>query len=556
MVFSQGRLTLRSGPFFRRGLTFSAALLLCAVWLLTPALADQARVKQLRKQAEAFEREHDWDKACDAYEALLRLDRTLPGIRERYRNALRRYYQVRRHRDATYLKDVLTLKYKQAVRLYEIVLFNLLEGSLDKQKLEPGRLFRKGLEEFSNALADPTFCQIHLRGLRPQDTREFRNYLRRNWDSSAVVLTREQAIEQVREVAMKALAALKLNATTVVMEFTCGSCYAIDDYTVYLTPSQFRELADLLKGEYVGVGVRLAAVDGKLVIDEIFMGSPAFAERDRDGMPKLAVGDLVLSIDKKPVANLPPEVAQKLLEGDVGSTVELVVAGSMSMAPRREVSLTRRPFAIPSVHFQMQSGAVGYVRISCFQETTVNDLDSALAELTKQGMKALILDLRGNSGGLFEVAVETARRFLVGGVIVRTRHQDPSLNTVYHARNPGALTVPLVVLVDGETASAAEVVAGALKDNKRARVVGQTTYGKGCSQGLLRLPAQGLLKLPPKPGGSATGGIRITVARFFSPADQPYSGRGVVPHVPVDPDPEQELVRALDEAQRMLGMVQ
>src|SRR5947209_8199415 len=126
------------------------------------------------------------------------------------------------------------------------------------------------------------------------------------------------------------------------------------------------------------------------------------------------------------------------------------------------VTLRRRPFVVPSVHFQMQSGAVGYVRISCFQETTLADLDAALAELNKQGMKALILDLRGNSGGLFEVAVEAARRFLAAGVIVSTRHQDPKLNTVYHARNPAALTVPLVVLVDGETASAAEVVAGAL----------------------------------------------------------------------------------------------
>jgi carboxyl-terminal processing protease len=205
----------------------------------------------------------------------------------------------------------------------------------------------------------------------------------------------------------------------------------------------------------------------------------------------------------------------------------------------------------------MQSGAVGYVRITSFQETTLADLDSALADLNKQGMKALILDLRGNSGGLFDVAVETVRRFLVKGLIVSTRHHDPRVKPgFYHAHNPGALTLPMVVLVDGETASAAEVVAGALKEHKRARVVGQTTYGKGCSQGLLRLPTQGLLKLPPKPGGNPTGGIRLTVERFFSPTGYPYSGRGVVPHIPVDLDPEQQLVRALDEAQRLLGIVQ
>src|SRR5205807_5092420 len=119
--------------------------------------------------------------------------------------------------------------------------------------------------------------------------------------------------------------------------------------------------------------------------------------------------------------------------------------------------------------------------------------------------------------------VETARRFLPSGVIVSTQNQDPRHNTVYQARNPTALTLPLVVLVDGDTASAAEVLAGALKDNRRARLVGQATYGKGCSQKLLRLPAG--------PGGLPTGAVRVTVARLFAPGGEPYTGRGVVPHV-------------------------
>jgi carboxyl-terminal processing protease len=178
-------------------------------------------------------------------------------------------------------------------------------------------------------------------------------------------------------------------------------------------------------------------------------------------------------------------------------------------------------------------------------------------------MKALVLDLRDNPGGLFEVAVEVAKRFLSSGVIVSTQHQDPKLNMVYHARNPAALTLPLVVLVDGDTASAAEVLAGALKENKRARLVGQTTYGKGCSQGLLPLPPVGQLKLPREPGGRPTGGLRITVARFFSPTGYPYSGRGVVPHLLVErhlmsesmADDDQQLAEARGEALRLLEMM-
>jgi carboxyl-terminal processing protease len=553
---------LRSGSERRHGLTIVAALLVGA-WLLMPAFAaplSPERLKQLRKQAEYFERQHDWFRACEAYEEMLRLNRNLPGVRQRYRHALRRYYQVRRHRDDTYLKDVLGLKYSQARQLYEVVLFNLLEGSLDRQKLDPAQLFRKGLEELTNALADPTFCQAHLHGLEPNDTRDFRAFLQSQWGSPGAVLTREQAVDQVRAVAMKALNVLNLSATATVMEFTAGACYAIDDYTVYLTPGQFRELAGLLRGEYVGVGLRLAVVDGKLRIDEIIPNSPAAETHPSTDDPPVQVpylfpGDFVLRIDKKPAADLPAEVAMKLLEGEVGTEVELVVVSPQGVA-RPPITLRRRPFVVPSVAWRMESGAVGYLRITCFQETTLQDLDTGLNELTKQGMKALILDLRGNSGGLFEVAVDTARRFLPSGKVVSTQHQDPKLNMSYHARNPAALTLPLVVLVDGETASAAEVVAGALKDNKRARVVGQTTYGKGCSQGLLRLPAQGMLRRPPKPGGNATGAIRITVARFYAPSGYPYSGRGVVPHIPVGPDREQQLVRALIEAQRSLGIIQ
>ncbi|HYT90426.1 MAG TPA: S41 family peptidase, partial [Gemmataceae bacterium] len=487
---------------------------------------------------------------------VLALDRNHPGIRERHRNALRRLFQVRRHQDRAYRDEVLTLKYTQALRLYEIVLHNLLEGSLERHKVDPARLFRKGLEEFRLALADPVFCQTHLRDMRPEETRTFRNYLQRIWGSGAGILSREQAVEQLRAVVSRSINALGLNPTTIVMEFTCGACYALDDYTAYLTPNQFRELAELLKGEVAGVGLYLKVTDGKLVIDEITPHSPA--AKMPENAPPLMVGDLILSIDKQPTTGLDAAAAMKLLEGEVGTMVELVVA-SPGMAARIQPPLVRQLSS--AVVSQMLSGSIGYIKIACFQETTLQDLDLALLSLTKEGMKALIIDLRDNPGGLVEVAVDVARRFLKTGVIGSVQHQDPKLNTVYHSRNPAALTFPLVLLVDGDTASAAEILAGALKENNRARLVGQTTYGKGCSQGLLRLPPVGLLKLPPEEGGSQTGGIRITVAEFFSPNRHPYTGRGVVPHLLVErhlvPEPsmaddDQQLVAARAEALRLL----
>jgi carboxyl-terminal processing protease len=224
------------------------------------------------------------------------------------------------------------------------------------------------------------------------------------------------------------------------------------------------------------------------------------------------------------------------------------------------VSLQRRTLIIPSISSSLAAPGIGYVQISCFQPTTLQELDAALAELRKQDVKALILDLRGNSGGLVDVAIEVARRFLTHGVIVSTEHQDPSESTIYQARNPHALTLPLVVLIDGETASSAEILAGALKENRRATLVGQTTYGKGCSQGLRYLP-MGLLKVPPEEGGVSLGGLRITMTRYFSPTGQPYSERGVAPHLfverPLMPsmeplDPQFEAAR--QEAQRLVEM--
>jgi carboxyl-terminal processing protease len=539
------------------------AAVLCGAWVLTAAAAPDKptdRVKDLRKQAVQHERRGDWLEACNVYEKLLKFSRS-NEIRQRYRNALRHYYQVLRHRDAGYRKDVLDLKWTQALRLYEIVLINLLDASVEKEKIDPALVFRRGLEEFVNALADPVFCQTHLQGLRPDDTRTFRTYLQRNWGSPGVVLTRDQAIEQVRDVAMKAFEALQLGATTTIMEFTCGACCAVDEYTVYLTPGQFRELADLLKGEYVGVGLQLAVENGKLVVVDVV---PDVEMADKM-VPPPVKGDHVLSIDKKPAADLNVEAAMKLLEGEVGTVVEIVVA-SPGM-PERAATLRRRPLLIPSVFPpQMHSGAIGYLRITAFQETTPQEFDAAVQLLNKAAMKALILDLRGNSGGVFDAAIDVARRFLCSGIITRTQHRDPDLNRVYEARNPAALTMPLVILVDAETASAAEVLAGALKEHKRARLVGQTTYGKGCSQGFLPLPPQGQLKLPREPGGKATGAIRITVARFFSPSGSPYTGRGVVPHIlvnrPLIPGSMSEaddeahwLEMARAEAQRLLDMV-
>jgi carboxyl-terminal processing protease len=533
---------------WRHGLVMIAVLSLMA--LTVPPSAPAAfkldeQAKTLRAQAEQSEKLGDWGAAAGKYEELLRLDRYQTPVRDRYHYCLRRYLQVVRLQDPSYQREVLTLKYPQAVRLYEIVQYNLLNNTLDKDKVSAGALFQSGLEEYRLALSSPEFCTGHLGGLNPDQTRTLRDMLQ-NHLGGFRAMTPEQAAEAVREVVMKSKNQFpNINPTTVVMEFLCGACLAVDDYTVYLTPRQLRELCATLKGQYVGIGVRLKMQDNKIVVADVVPDSPA-----AETLPPLARDDHVVAIDKKSTANMAPEAAMELLEGDERTVIELVVASPGQGV--RIVELRRRALFVSSVQHEAQ-GEIGYLKIQCMQESTVHEFDTKLAELMEADCKALILDLRGNPGGLLDVSIEIARRFLSTGVIVSTQHHDPKSSKVYRSDNPMALTMPVVVLVDGETASAAEVLAGALKDNHRARIVGQTTYGKGCSQGLLKLTGEGELRFPAtSSSGGGAGAIRITVARFHSPLGQPYSGQGVEPDVASVG--ALQLYQAREEAYRLLAM--
>jgi len=540
---TSGGTTLKIRQPWRRGLVLAVVMSPLALLLAPPALPAGEPTKLLRAQAEQFEKLRDWGAAASKYDEILRLDRGQADVRERYNYCLRRYYQVVRLRDPSYRKEVLPLKFPQAVRLYEIVVFNLLHHALDKGKVPAGDLFRTGLDEFRLALTTPEFCQDHLGGLKPDDTRALRSLLQAEFGGRKT-MTLDEATQSVRDAVMRSVNCFpNINPTTVVMEFLCGACVAMDDYTVYLTPRQLRELCATLKGTYVGVGIRLHVDNHRMLVAQVQRESPA-AELS----PPLAPGDQIVEIDKKSTLDMTAETAQEMLEGEEGSTVELVVLSPVHGF--RFMFVRRRAMLMPSVHHEVL-GNVGILKIHCFQESTVHEFDTHLAELLKVPCKALVLDLRGNPGGLVDTSIEIARRFISAGVIVSAQQWDSKTQKVYRSDNAGALTIPVVVLVNGDTASAAEVLAGALKDNHRARVVGQTTHGKGSAQGLLRLPAEADLRLPAASSTGGLGGIRITVARFYSPTGQPYNGRGVEPDVFAEG--EMQLYEAVAEAQQLQG---
>ncbi len=222
--------------------------------------------------------------------------------------------------------------------------------------------------------------------------------------------------------------------------------------------------------------------------------------------------------------NVDPEVVADMLRGPEFSNVRIsVVAVS---GDERTIMVQRRRVEVPSVenvHFVDADGGVAYFRITNFQKTTTRDVDRALYKLQRQGngIRSLIIDVRGNPGGLLSAAVEVADRFMAQGRIVTTRGRNVRENFDYTAHRTNTWNVPLAVLIDKNSASASEIFAGAIADSGRGRIVGEKSYGKGSVQGIFRMQSAGF-------------GLCLTTAKFYSPSGRAISGNGVVPTVPAN----------------------
>ena len=300
----------------------------------------------------------------------------------------------------------------------------------------------------------------------------------------------------------------------VVLEYLCGATNSLDPYSAYLTPDQLNDVYAQIEGNFVGLGVELKAQNGVLVIVRVISGSPAEEAGVR-------AGDRILAVDGQSTAALSTDQAANLLQGADGSVVALTLAAP-DQAPR-QMNVRRRVVEVPSIDqvsiIDPQFG-VGYFKLTCFQKTTARDLDAALWKLHREGMKSLVIDVRGNPGGLLVSAVEVADRFIDRGIIVSTRGRSAQEDFTYSAHEQGKWRMPLVVIIDQDSASAAEIFAGAIRDHHRGTIVGVRSFGKGSVQGIFPLE-------------ESNAGMRLTTAKFYSPNGNPYSGIGIEPDVPV-----------------------
>jgi carboxyl-terminal processing protease len=294
-----------------------------------------------------------------------------------------------------------------------------------------------------------------------------------------------------------------------------GMLAALDDpYSAYLNPEAYQmDLSDT-EGHYSGIGASVGVRDDEMAIIAVYEGSPA-AEAG------IQAGDVILEIDGQSTAGMDLYDAVSLVRGDAGTSVVLLIQHPED-SQVTQINVVRGDIEVPSVGLEIQ-GDIAYISIESFTERTNDEMGPVLQEVIQNNAAGIILDLRGNPGGLLETVVLVASRFLDEGEVLTIR--DSHGNVEVYAVVPQEVTVtdiPMVVLVNGYSASGSEVVAGALQDHQRALIAGQTTYGKGSANTMVELP-----------DGS---GLYLTIARWLTPNGNLIEGVGIVPDVELDLD--------------------
>ncbi len=463
------------------------------------------------RRAEQFESDEKWGDALNVYEEALREHPDSPALTDRHDLAKIHYDLGRRYGDSSFLRALSSLPERQSLALYAEVLTKIESHYVTNP--DWAALVNRGCKDLEVALTEKAFAQKNLPGRSPAEIDAFIVQLRRTMRGRPVN-TRQQAIDTVSTVSQMAQRSLQIAPTAVALEFACGAIGALDTYSSYLTSDQLTDVYSQIEGNFVGLGIELKANSGALQIVKVITGSPA----ERAG---IHAGDRITEVDGKATAELTTDQAADLLQGQEGSIAHVSIIDANDQV--RRLSVRREHVEVPSVDDVKiidRDFGVGYLRLTCFQKTTSRDLDAALWKLHREGMRSLIMDLRGNPGGLLTASVEVADKFIEEGVIVSTRGRSSLEDFNYTAHKAGTWRVPLVVLIDGDSASASEIFAGAIRDHRRGNIVGQRSYGKGSVQGIFPLTVAG-------------SGVRLTTAKFYSPNGHPISHVGVSPDISV-----------------------
>ena len=463
------------------------------------------------QRALQLERKHSWSAAIDVYDQALEQWPSRTEFTHRRSLCETHYRIVRRYQDQSFRQVLLKLPRERALALYDELLERIESHYVDPVPLEP--LVRRGLDNLEVALRDANFLETNVGRASPERVARLRDGLRKVRTRLSIA-DREAAESQVLATCDLARQTLGLGEAPVILEFTYGACDALDDYTSYLTPDKLDDLYAMIDGNFVGLGIELKLDGEGLRLVGVIRGGPA-------SEAGLKVGDQITHVAGRAVKGLSLDEAANRLQGTEGSLVDIQVLRPDGSS--RTFNMSRRHVEVESVNNAAivdPKAGVGYVQLNGFQKSSAEELDKAIVKLRSRGMRTLVLDLRGNPGGLLNVAVEIAERFIDRGVIVSTRGRAPGQSQVYRAGDRAVWKMPLYVLIDHDSASASEILAGALKEHQRAVVLGERSYGKGSVQSIFSLR-------------TAPAGLKLTTAKFYSPKSRPYSEQGVEPDIAV-----------------------
>jgi carboxyl-terminal processing protease len=465
----------------------------------------------LAARSTRLEQERRWADLVAICEPVARKGALPPDLQKRYDLAKIHCDIGRRHCEHAFRAELAKLAETDARRLYAEVLARISTHHVEQPQY--GRLVTRGCLTMEVAVDDPTFASLYAPQATPERRALYRDQLARIAAGRSIT-TPAEAETFAAWVARAGHATLGIPPAVTFMEMTAAAIGGLDEYSAFLTNGQLDDLYSQIEGNFVGLGVELkSAADGLLVV-HVIPGSPA----ERAG---IRAGDHLVGVGGRPLGGLSVDEAAQLLQGPEGSVVTLAIL--RAPAPARAVSVRREHVEVPSVEDVRMADAaagIGYLKLTSFQKTTAGDLEVALRRLDAQGMRSLVIDLRGNPGGLLSAAVDVADLFLERGLVVATRGRSPEEDFNYSASRPGTWRMPLVVVIDGDSASSSEIFAGAMRDHGRATLVGTRTYGKGSIQGIFPLEVGGV-------------GMRLTTARFFSPKGLPYNRIGVEPDMQV-----------------------
>ena len=295
-----------------------------------------------------------------------------------------------------------------------------------------------------------------------------------------------------------------------------GTLRGLDPHSSFLDPEMYREMQVETQGTFGGLGIEITLKDDILTVVTPIEGTPAH----RAG---IHAGDRIIRIEGIPTKDMSLPDAVKRMRGKPGTKVTITVVRDDGKEPARDVSIIREIIRVQSVRSQMLEPSIGYIRLRQFQEQTAQDLDAALEKMTKTPLQGLVLDLRNNPGGLLQSAVDVTEKFIEDGKLVvytEGRLKNQNMRFVARSRHP-AMGFPMVVLQNNGSASASEIVAGALQDWGRALVVGTTSFGKASVQTIIPL--------------SDGSGLRLTTAKYFTPKGRSIHGKGIDPDIVVEP---------------------